>query len=81
MLENLYSQNKNEFWKYLKSMKGTSNSEDLPQMDRLIKYFKNLYFDEKPEIKITNIYEGVDQSNKQKFNVLNEEINEKEVTV
>ena len=39
-----------------------------------------MYIDEASQISITNINEYADNRNKQKFNVLNEELNENEVT-
>ena len=80
-LENLYSKDRNEFWKYLTSMKGISKEEDLPQLDRLLTHFKNLYFDEKAENDSLPIVEGKNSNiNAQKFNILNIAVQEDEVT-
>ena len=81
-LESLYSQNKNEFWKYLTSMKGMTKNEeeDLPPLDKLIKHFKTLYSDETSKSSVTSIDDYADNRTKHKFNVLNDELNENEVT-
>ena len=81
-LENLYSQDKNEFWKYLKSMKvQTKHNEDLPQLDKLLKHFKMLYIDEQlgSDIDIEE-QENENNPNKHKFNSLNRNLTEDEVT-
>ena len=41
-MENLYHENRNDFWKYLKSIRGQSERENLPQLDNLIDHFKIL---------------------------------------
>ena len=80
-LESLYSQNRNEFWKYLKSMKGTSKNDDLPQLDKLISHFRNLYFDANAESNLANLKEHDGHNmNKQKFEILNRNLTEEEVT-
>ena len=78
-LENLYSQDKNEFWKYLKSMKDSTERDNLPQLDNLIKHFRKLYFNEEIDNNLTNIHVSEDNPNKDKFDTLNEDINEDEV--
>ena len=82
-LEYLYSHDKNTFWKYLKSMKGLKNAENenLPQLDRLITHFQNLYYKEDLKDNITNLenLEQVKNPNDKAFYVLSKEINEEEV--
>ena len=53
-LEMLYSQDKNLFWKKLKSMKGGSQDENLPQLDRLITHFEKLYHKNEHDDELTN---------------------------
>ena len=50
-------------------MKGTSKNEDLPQLDKLITHFKDLYFDEKTESNLANVKEYEGNTNKQKFEI------------
>ena len=79
-LENLYSQDRNEFWKYLKSMKNTTKNEDLPQLENLIRHLRKLYFDEEIQNKENNDKGQVNDIQKQKFEILNKDITEDEVT-
>ena len=48
-LESLYSKDRNEFWKYLKSLKSNKHNDNLPNLDRLVTHFKKLYFDNNTE--------------------------------
>ena len=41
-MENLYHENRNDFWKYLISIRGQSETENLPQLDNIIDHFKIL---------------------------------------
>ena len=41
--EYLYTNNKSEFWKFLKSMKNERKNDELPQLNTLIDHFKNLF--------------------------------------
>ena len=78
-LENLFSQNKNEFWNLLKSMKGTPHNEELPRLDNLIKHFKNLFFEEDALKDLNNINESPINENEQRFDILNRILTEDEV--
>ena len=80
-LEYLYSQDKNAFWKHLKSMRGNVKNEQLPPLDRLITHFENLYYKVEFEENLLNIEEDKENPNKTKFNILNKDINEEEVEV
>ena len=80
-MENLYSQDKNEFWKFLKSIKERSQKEELPQIDTLIDHFQTLYFKDFKETvndKNDTPSEPIEKKNN-KFDTLNSEIGEKEV--
>ena len=46
-LENLYHENPDEFWKFLKSFKHNENNEELPSSENLIDHFKKLYTTDK----------------------------------
>ena len=81
-MENLYHENKNEFWKLLKSMRGQSKREDLPQIDNLIDNFKTLF--NKEEANSTLQEENINtksnsSSYNKKFESLYKIIDEKEV--
>ena len=43
MLETLYHENREEFWKLLKSLKTNVKEEGLPTIENLMEHFKNLY--------------------------------------
>ena len=80
-MENLYSQDKNEFWKFLKSIKERSQKEELPQIDTLIDHFQTLYFKDFKETvndKNHTPSEPIEKKNN-KFDTINSEIGEKEV--
>ena len=49
-MEELYTNDRNEFWKLLKSMKGKIAKDELPQIDDLIDHFKKLFSKEKSKI-------------------------------
>ena len=79
-LENLFSEDRNEFWKYLKSMTNKKqNEENLPKIDRLVKHFKTLYFDEHIENDMNNGREINDEL-QNKYEDLNTEFTENEVS-
>ena len=78
-LENLYSQDRNEFWSLLKSMKATPQGNDLPQLNILIKHFKNLFFEGSTQNDLNNINETINNEIRQKFESLNSEVAEEEV--
>ena len=79
-LENLFSEDRNEFWKYLKSMTNKKqNEENLPKIDKLVKHFKTLYFDEHIENDMNNDRE-VNDNLKKKYENLNTEFTENEVS-
>ena len=63
-------------------MKGTSKNDDLPQLDKLIRHLiRNLYFDANAESNQANLKEhGGHNMNKQKFEILNRNLTEEEVT-
>ena len=76
-MENLYDQNKNEFWKFLKSMKSQKKCEELPKLDILIDHFKSLYITE-----VNDEHDGtqnLNNVNTEKFNILNTIISDEEV--
>ena len=77
-MEYLYTNNKNEFWKFLKSMKNQRKSEEMPQLNTLIDHFKNLFLQETDD---DGNYTTENVSNEQKkhFDILNTPINQKEV--
>ena len=79
-LEHLYSHDKNAFWKHLKSMRGNTKDENLPQLDRVITHFEKLYYQEEFDDNLTNINEDNENPNRTKFDILNKDINEEEVT-
>ena len=45
-LEHLYTNDKNAFWKHLKALKNNTQTENLPQLNKLITHFENLFFKE-----------------------------------
>ena len=77
-LEYLYTNNKSEFWKFLKSMKNQKKNDELPQLNTLIDHFKNHFFQETDDSVIQNIENTSNQQNKH-FDILNTPINQKEV--
>ena len=77
-LENLYHQNKEDFWKFLKSLKTHTQIEELPSIENLINHFQNLY------TKTTNYQEcthecNYENGNSDKFDSLNNDITREEV--
>ena len=77
-LEYLYTNNKSEFWKFLKSMKNQKKNEELPQLNTMIDHFKNLFCQETDDNVIQNIENTSNEQNKH-FDILNTPINQKEV--
>ena len=77
-LEYLYTNNKSEFWKFLKSMKNQKKNEDLPQLHTMIDNFKNLFCQQTDDNVIQNIENTSNEQNKH-FDILNTPINQKEV--
>ena len=77
-MEYLYTNNKSEFWKFLKSMKNERKNDELPQLNTLIDHFKNLFLQETDN---DVIYDTENTSNEQKkdFDILNTPIIQKEV--
>ena len=77
-MEYLYTNNKSEFWKFLKSMKNERKNDELPQLNTLIDHFKNLFLQETDN---DVIYDTENTSNEQKkdFDILNTSIIQKEV--
>ena len=78
-LECLYSQDRTEFWKYLKALNNTQKREEPPQLDKLITHFKKLYFDDHCDNNLVGTDEPLDTTNKRIFENLNNQITEKEV--
>ena len=81
-MENLYNENKNEFWKLLKSMRGQLKREDLTQVDNFIEHFKTLFNNKEanstPQEENINTKSNSSITN-QHFESLNKTIDEKEV--
>ena len=77
-LEYLYTNNKSEFWKCLKSMKNQKKNDELTQLNTMIDHFKNLFFQETDDNVIQNIENTSNEQNKH-FDILNTPINQKEV--
>ena len=77
-MEYLYTNNKSEFWKFLKSMKNERKNDELPQLNTLIDHFINLFLQETDN---AVIYDTENTSNEQKkgFDILNTPIIQKEV--
>ena len=78
-LENLFEENRDEFWKLLKSMENHNKNEELPEIDKLNNHFKTLYSKEEnkyvvPPLKYTNT-----DTNKIKFKTLNDTFTESEI--
>ena len=75
-MENLYDQNKNEVWDFLKSMKSQKKGEAFPELDILIDHFKTLFIKEtNDEPEYTN---KPNNENTKKFDILNTIISEDE---
>ena len=67
-LENLFGQNRDEFWKLLKSMKNHNKDDELPEFDRLIHHFKTLYTKEiENEDVVPQLKYNFTEVNKDKF--------------
>ena len=79
-MEKLYNEDKNEFWKFLKSLKTNSRDTELPELDNLISHFQNLYTEKNTQNKI-NIEQNNTPNNSDTniFDILNENISDKEV--
>ena len=71
-MENLYYQNKNEFWKFLKTMKSEIQDEKLPELDSLVHHFKMLYNKEEFPHDLTSQTHNVNIDDVKKFESLNE---------
>ena len=78
-LEGLYSHDRNAFWKYLKSIRGSTKNDELPKLDKLVDHFKKLYFNEKCEDNLNINCEQDEKINKEKFYSLNRDLTEEEV--
>ena len=80
-LEYLYSNDRMEFWKHLKSMKTQTNNETLPNLSTLIAHFEDLYFKEEQNENLNAGSETDTQSvTNAIFNPLNAPITEEEVS-
>ena len=51
-MEQLYNKDKNEFWKFLKSLKNNTSNTELPELNDLISHFHSLYIKENTPDKI-----------------------------
>ena len=79
-LEYLYSNDKQEFWKHLKSMKTQTKNDTLPNLSNLISHFEDLYL--KPELDDKTTTKNKNDTTEYKkiiFNTLNDPITEDEV--
>ena len=77
-MEYLYTYNKNEFWKFLKSMKNQKMNEELPELNTLIEHFKNLFYQETVD-KDSSITENLSHEHTKHFDILNAPIKQKEI--
>ena len=80
-MQQLYNEDKNKFWKFLKSLKQNSNNIELPRLDDLMSHFKNLYMKENTPNKIViekSETEPIDETNI--FSSLNDIIREEETS-
>ena len=79
-LECLYSNDRNEFWKHLKSMKSNTKEENLPHLDKLITHFEYLYHKPDLDVDTESNETEIDKSKENNiFDKLNEPITEEEV--
>ena len=83
-MEELYTTDRNGFWKALKSMKDKNSNEELPQINELIDHFQKLFskdskIDESENNNMINNQDSIPNQHKEKFDRMNFQFTEKEV--
>ena len=83
-MEELYTTDRNGFWKALKSMKDKNSNEELPQINELIDHFQKLFskdgkIDESENNNMKNNQDSIPNQQKEKFDRMNLQFTEKEV--
>ena len=48
-MENMHHQDRDQFWKLLKSMKSNLQEEKLPELDKLLDYYKTLVSEDRTQ--------------------------------
>ena len=75
-LETLYCEDKNEFWKVLKSLKNNIKEEELPTIENLTEHFKKLFTVKTDDTQTEKQFNG---EHLKTFDSLNNEISQEEV--